>query len=40
MSLIMVKDKSSEIHIGEFIVKNSGCENVLGIKIDLKLHFR
>ena len=39
MSFIMVKDKSSEIRIGEFIVKNSGCEKVLRIKIDLKLHF-
>ena len=35
----MTKDKSSEIHIGESVVKGSGCEKVLGIKIDLKLHF-
>ena len=33
MSLIMSKDKSTEIHIGESIVKSSGCEKVLGIKI-------
>ena len=35
----MTKDKSSEIHIGESIVKSSGCEKVLGIKINSKLHF-
>ena len=35
----MSKDKSSEIHIGESIVKSSGCEKVVGIKIDSKLHF-
>ena len=28
-SLIMTKDKSSEIHIGESIVKSSGCEKEL-----------
>ena len=39
MSLIMTKDKSSEIHIGESAVKSSGCEKVLGIKIDSKLQF-
>ena len=33
MSLIMTKDKSSEIHIGESIVKSSGYEKVLSIKI-------
>ena len=38
MSLIMTKDKCCEIYIGEFIVKSSGCEKVLGIKIDSKLH--
>ena len=38
MSLIMTKDKSSEIYIGEFIVKSSDCEKVPGIKIDSKLH--
>ena len=31
--------KSSEIDIGESIVKSSGCEKVLGIKIYSKLHF-
>ena len=35
----MTRDKSSEIHIGESIVKSSDCEKVLGIKIDSKLHF-
>ena len=35
----MTKDKSSEIHIGESIVKRTGCEKVPGIKIDSKLHF-
>ena len=39
MSLIMSKDKSSEIHIGENIVKNDDCEKLLGVKIDSKLHF-
>ena len=39
MSLIMTKDKSSEIHMGESIVKRSGCEKVLGIKFDSELHF-
>ena len=33
----MTKDKSSEIHIGEFIIKISNCEKLLGIKIDSKL---
>ena len=33
------KDKSSEIHIGQSIIKSSDCEKLLGIKIDLKLHF-
>ena len=35
----MTKDKSTEFHIGESIVKSSGYEKVLGIKIELKLHF-
>ena len=39
MSLIMTKDKSSEIHVGESIIKSSNCEKLLGIKIDSKLHF-
>ena len=39
MSFIMTKDKSSEIQIGESIVKSSGCEKVLSIKIDSKLDF-
>ena len=28
------KDKSSEIHISEFIIKSSDCEKLLDIKID------
>ena len=32
-------DKSSEIHIGEFIIKSSDSEKVLGIKTGSKLHF-
>ena len=39
MSLIMTKDKSSEIHISESIIKSSDFEKLLGIKIDSKLHF-
>ena len=39
MTLIMTKDKSSEIHIGEFIIKSSDCEKLLGINIDSKLTF-
>ena len=35
----MTKDNSSEIHVCESILKSSGCEKVLGIKIDSKLHF-
>ena len=40
MSLIMTIDKFSEIHIGESIFKSSGsgCEKVLDIKVDSKLH--
>ena len=34
----MRKDKSSEIHIGETIIKTSDFEKLLGIKIE-KLHF-
>ena len=36
---LITKDKSSEIHIGESIIKCSDCGKLLGIKIDLKLHF-
>ena len=39
MSLVMTKDKSSEIYIGESIVKSKVCEKELGVKIDSKLHF-
>ena len=30
----MTKDKSSEIHIGEIIIKNGDCEKLLGVNID------
>ena len=33
------KDKSSETHIGESIVKSSGYEKVLDIEIYSKIHF-
>ena len=36
---VITKDKSSEIHICESIIKSSDCEKLLGIKIDSKLHF-
>ena len=39
MSRIITKDKSSEIHIGEIIIKCGYCEKRLGVKIDSKLHF-
>ena len=39
MSFIWTKDKSSEIHIGEFIIKSGDCQKLLGLKIDSKLHF-
>ena len=35
----MSKDESSEIHIGEFVIKSSKYEKLLGIKIDSKLPF-
>ena len=35
----MTKDKSSEIHVRESIIKSSRCEKQLCIKIDSKLHF-
>ena len=35
----MTEDKSSEIHIGESILKSSGCEKKLGIKIDSKINY-
>ena len=30
----MTKDKSSEIYIGEIIIKNGACEKLLEVKID------
>ena len=35
----MTKDKSSEIHIGEIIIKSGDCEKLLGVTVDSKLHF-
>ena len=37
--LLLRKDDTSEIHIGDSIIKSSTCEKLLGIKIDSKLHF-
>ena len=37
--LLLSKDESSEIHIGDSIIESSTCEKLLGIKIDSKLHF-
>ena len=36
---VITKDKSSEIHVGESIIKSRDCEKVLDIKIDSKLNF-
>ena len=36
---LITKDKSSEIHIGEPIIKSSDCEKLLEIKINSELHF-
>ena len=35
----MTKNKSSEIHISEIIIKSGDCEKLLGVKTDSKLHF-
>ena len=35
----MTYDKSSEIHIGESVIRISDSEKLLGLKIDSKLHF-
>ena len=37
--LLLSKDESSEIHIGDSIIESSNCEKLLGIKIDPKLRF-
>ena len=34
----MTKDKSSELHKGESIIKSSDFAKLLGIEIDSKLH--
>ena len=35
----MIKDKFSEIHTGQPIIKSSDFQKLLGIKIDSKVHF-
>ena len=35
---LITKNNSSEIHVGEPIIKSSDCEKLLGIKIDSKIH--
>ena len=35
---LITKDKSSEIHISESIIKSRDCEKLLGIIIDSKIH--
>ena len=37
--LLLSKNESSEIHIGDSIIESSTCEKLLGIKIDSKLRF-
>ena len=37
--LLLSKDESFEIHIGDYIIKRSTCEKLLGINTDLKLRF-
>ena len=37
--LLLSKDESSEIHIGDSIIESSTCEKLLGINIDSKLRF-
>ena len=38
-NLLLSKDESSEIHIGDSIIESSTCKKLLGIKIDSKLRF-
>ena len=37
--LLLSKDESSEIYLGDSIIESSTCEKLLGIKIDSKLRF-
>ena len=37
--LLVSKDESSEIHIGDSVIESSNCEKLLDIKIDSKLRF-
>ena len=39
MSFMMIKDKSPEIYIGEFIIIIRDCVKLLGIKIGSRLYF-
>ena len=36
---VITKDKSSEIHTGESIIKSSDCEKLPDFKIESKRHF-
>ena len=37
--LLVSKDESSEIHIGDSVIESSTCQKLLGIKIGPKLRF-
>ena len=37
--LLLSKDESSEIHIGDSVIESSTCQKLLGIKIGPKLRF-
>ena len=37
--LLLSKDESYEIYIGDSIIENSACKKLLGINIDSKLRF-
>ena len=39
MSHTMNKDRSSEIHTSEAVIRSTDRQKLLGIKIDSKLHF-
>ena len=39
INLLLGKDESSEIHIGDFIIDSSTCKKLLGITTDSKLRF-
>ena len=37
--LIMSTENAPELQIGDSLIKTSGCEKLLGVKIDYKLTF-